>query len=166
MVVYKDFLKKEDFETLKSTMMDNRFDWHLTDIIGKRKSSYTKENYKNCQFTHNFYSLYGHHISPFFYLLDPFISKLKPKAIVRIKANLLPRTDTKIVHGMHTDTDFESTTAVFYVNTNNGETVFENGKRFKSEENTLITFSSQLQHSGTTNTCENANRIVLNLNYL
>jgi zinc D-Ala-D-Ala carboxypeptidase len=59
--------------------------------------------------------------------------------------------------------DADCTTAVYYVNTNNGETVFENKKSITSEENKFVSFSSKLKHSGTTNTCSNKCRIVINL---
>jgi len=66
---------------------------------------------------------------------------------------------------MHTDVSVICTTGIFYLNTNNGETIFENGERVKSVENTFVTFPSNLRHTGTTNTCNAAYRVVLNFNY-
>ena len=50
------------------------------------------------------------------------------------------------------------------MNTNNGYTFFENGKKVLSKENTAVEFNSNIKHSGTT--CTNAKcRVVMNLNY-
>ena len=65
---------------------------------------------------------------------------------------------------MHTDFDYECTTAVFYINSNNGLTVFENGKQNKSIENSLVEFNSLLTHTGTTST-DTKVRCLINLNY-
>ena len=56
------------------------------------------------------------------------------------------------------------TTSIFYINTNNGHTRFENGKRVESVANRMVTFPSHLQHTGTS--CTNARtRVLINFNY-
>ena len=56
-------------------------------------------------------------------------------------------------------------TAILYLNTNNGYTKFESGEKITSVENKLIIFNAKEKHSGTTNSCEQPYRVVLNLNY-
>ena len=72
-----------------------------------------------------------------------------------------------IRHGFHVDvpTDYDSKTAILYLNTNNGYTEFENGQRVESVANRLVVFDSALKHTGTTCT-DQKRRIVLNLNYI
>ena len=85
-------------------------------------------------------------------------------SVVKIKANLNPRTKNVLVHGFHTDVPFDCMTAILYINTNNGYTIFDNGYKVESVENRFLMFPSQLKHSGST--CTNAKRrVVINFNY-
>ena len=56
------------------------------------------------------------------------------------------------------------TTSIFYVNTNNGYTEFEDGTKVESVENRLVTFSLNMKHRGTSCTDEKT-RVVINFNY-
>ena len=56
-------------------------------------------------------------------------------------------------------------TAVYYINSNNGYTKLIDQTIVLSEENKLLTFDSNIRHTGATCTDENV-RIVLNINYL
>ena len=56
------------------------------------------------------------------------------------------------------------TTSIFYVNTNNGYTKFEDGTKVESVANRMITFPSNMKHTGTSCTDEKK-RIVINFNY-
>ena len=96
------------------------------------------------------------------------VDKIKPSSILRIKANLTTNVDTyKNVFPLHTD--FENVengfTSIYYVNTNNGGTAFENGKFVKSEQNKLVTFPMHFKHRTVPHTDFSYARIVLNINY-
>ena len=57
---------------------------------------------------------------------------LNPEKIYRIKANLTTKKETNHKSLMHIDTNQEKIkTAVYYCNTNNGCTLFQNGKRIE-----------------------------------
>ena len=160
--IHKDFLQKEEIEKLKKEMLSSFFPWHLAEVTWDNE--YDQTHYQNSQLTHYFHDGFrprSDHIE----LLGPLLEKINFKGLNRIKANLLMRTDKKIIHKMHTDVSVICTTGIFYLNTNNGETIFENGERVKSVENTFITFPSNLKHTGTTNTCNASCRVVLNFNY-
>ena len=61
----------------------------------------------------------------------PVLSALNVSEVLRCKMNLTTRTHEPITHGLHVDGIEGAThTAVFYLNTNNGATVFENGKKY------------------------------------
>ena len=54
--------------------------------------------------------------------------------------------------------------AIYYVNSNDGYTEFEDGTRIETIENRLLVFDSSLWHTGST--CTNAKvRCVINFNY-
>ena len=56
------------------------------------------------------------------------------------------------------------TTAIFYINTNNGYTKLSDGTIVESKSNRLLTMSSNIEHLGTTCT-DQKRRVVINLNY-
>ena len=158
MKIIKEVLDKKISLNIKNVLTSNEFPWFIHKGI-----VYEKEN--NYQFAHIFY--YKHQINSTFFenLINPILKILNPISIIKIKANLLPRDKKIIEHGMHVDfKNKNSKTAIYYVNTNNGYTKFENNKKITSEENKLIIFNSNIKHTGTTCT-DSDYRIVINFNY-
>jgi hypothetical protein len=51
------------------------------------------------------------------------------------------------------------------MNTNNGKTIFKNGKQINSIENRIVIFDSNLQHTGTSHT-DTKRRVLINFNYI
>ena len=156
MKIINNVLTNEEFLKIENTFTSAFFPWFISKgvLFGQ----------KNYQFTHTFYQNFLIR-SDQFVLIEPILKNLNPSAIIRIKANLLTKAGKIIEHGMHTDVEIEnSKTAVYYVNTNNGYTKFENGKKINSQANTLVIFNSNIEHTGTTCTDKDY-RIVLNLNY-
>ena len=153
----KNFLDKDSFKDIEEIFFSypNYFPWYL----GPGKSF---EGDGHLQFVHLFFSENKINSSDFT-KLDPILKILKPKTLIRIKANLLSKTDKIIEHPYHIDCK-DCKTAIFYINTNNGFTKFKNGKTINSEKNKLIKFNSNLKHGGTTCTDTNV-RIVINFNY-
>ena len=84
--------------------------------------------------------------------------------MLRAKLNLNPYSSILSEGFFHTDIS-NCTTAIFYLNTNDGYTLFKSGKKVSSKENRLIIFDSNLEHTGT-NTTNKKFRAVLNLNYV
>ena len=60
--------------------------------------------------------------------------------------------------------DSNPKTAIFYINTNNGYTLFEDGTKVESVENRICIFPYYMKHTGTTCTDKNQ-RVVININY-
>ena len=58
----------------------------------------------------------------------------------------------------------QSTTSIFYMNTNNGYTKFEDGTKIESVANRLVSFPSNMKHKGTSCTDEKT-RVVINFNH-
>ena len=162
MEIIDNFLKREEFNELQALMMlNNNLPWYYNDRVVRANN-----NPDEFQFTHNFYKGYQPH-SPYYINLNPIILKLKPKAIIRIKANLLARTPKIIQFPLHVDFNYiESpfTTSIFYLNTNNGHTIFEDGTKVESVANRMIIFPGDMSHTGTTCTDEQI-RVVINFDY-
>lgn len=101
----------------------------------------------------------------------PILNILQPISIFRIKMNRITRTPDIMTNTFHQDmyglTDEKMkqwTTAIFYVNSNDGYTEFEDGTKVESVENRLVSFSSDTMHRGTSTTNEDA-RVIINFNY-
>ena len=175
MKIFKNFIPYEDFDKLQKLMTSSSFLWTFLNGV-------TRHNDGRYQFVHTFYDEYSPKSEMIDFLM-PILEKIKPTAIVRIKANLLTKTDKIIVHEPHTDYNISKdlkpgtidkkhrsqacisgmATGVFYLNTCNGYTKIGN-KKIKSEENKMVFFDSSTIHSGTTCT-DQTYRIVINFNY-
>ena len=144
-------------------MMGNEIDWHFNDHV-------TRHHDNDFQFVHPFWrndtpNLQGV-VSRHFEHIVPIIKKINPTSLIRIKANLRPYTEKPHQTGWHIDNEVPSAkTAIFYVNTNNGYTLFKNKKIIKSEENKIVVFDSKLQHCGMSST-DTKYRMVINFNYV
>ena len=107
-------------------------------------------------------------LSPAYDLLAPIINKEKMCAIARIKANCVIKThELKVfTNAFHDDYPPESNiiTGIYYINTNDGHTLFEDGQKCESVANRFCMFPSGMKHTGTT--CSDMDRrILINFNF-
>ena len=159
--VIDNFLDNDTFTAVKNTLLGDKFPWYLNNYVNTIEEN---KNINDYQLVHTFYK--NHVVNSNYYsAIEPIINKINPISLIRVKANLLPGTENIIEHGWHTDFDFECITSVFYINTNNGYTIFKNGEKIKSIENRLVLFNSRLEHSGSTCTDEKI-RCVVNINFI
>jgi len=176
-------LNDDDFFKLKSTILGNQFNWFYTDSVSflneddPRYENGSGKNLTNYYFTHLFYvhndsnslveesQRYRTFISDWFDLVQPILNVINPKVLIRVKGNLYPSTPKLIHHESHVDLAYENRGAIFYVNTNDGLTVLDDGTEVESIENRLLLFNPSLQHNSTT--CTNAKcRVNINFNYM
>ena len=164
MKIEDDFLEQKEFDELQTLMMGDKIFWTYNDGI-----DYENETDK-FQFIHMFYAD-GVPRSPFIEQMNHILNKLNVLVFIRIKANLLTKTQNIVENSFHVD--FETikgeklkqwTTSIFYLNTNNGYTKFEDGTIVESVANRMITFPSNMKHTGTSCTDQKM-RIVINFNY-
>jgi len=167
-----NFLPQETFTEIQNiflcgiqTQNENIFiPWRYVDTID------TENDVDKFQFIHVFYML----CSPAgqsLMVIKPILDIINPVSLFRIKANLLTKTSTIIENKFHVDMGVlpeekqkQWTTSIFYMNTNNGYTKFENGTKVESVANRMITFPSNMKHKGTSCTDEKV-RVVINFNY-
>lgn len=164
MQIIQNLLHVSDLENLKNVMINPNFPWFYHSSVDYDPSLLGLDAPYNFQFVHTFYSNHtpnSQHIE----ILSPIIEKLNPVAFVKIKANLLTRTETVVEHQMHVDVPgVKCKTAIFYVNSCNGYTKFSTDEKIYSQENKMIIFDSDLSHTGSTCTDDKC-RIVINFNY-
>jgi len=155
--VIDNFLSPEKFDILQSMFFSKTFPWFWGD-----EKVRGIDNLNNWQLSHNFYQ---YSIPYSNQDIGSVIETLNPNAIHKIKANLTFYTPKIYEYGFHTDVEnFVCNTAIYYLNTNDGYTIFEEGDKVESVANRMIIFPSYMYHTGTT--CTNKKRrIVLNLNY-
>jgi len=163
-----NFLTEQDFGTIRDTITAGNFQWNFSQYVDSQDEEPTPG-----QLVHTVY--YGSvPCSEFYNSLVPIIEhKFGISALYRIKLNLQPRLPEPFTYMFHSDLsdDFEEdvashwTTAIFYINTNNGYTEFENGEKVESVANRLVMFPSNFKHRGVTQTDEQT-RIMINFNFL
>ena len=161
--VQDNFLSSSDFKELYELWMSGDFPWFTSTIVFENILCSEIDNW---QLSHIFTSRQMMMSqSPFINALSGIIEHLDGDDMVRIKANLNPRTESIVKHGFHIDQRKDNVKAsIFYVNSNDGYTEFEDGTRIESVENRLVTFPANMLHTGTT--CTNKPfRIVINFNY-
>lgn len=162
MRIIDNCIDEEHFRSLQDSMLSlsGNFPWYVNQVI---------YDSKELQFTHTIYSQELHQpTSNLFERMRPILHVLQPRALVRIKANLQLRQDQQIEKNYHTDLRKEDcrgiTTAILYVNTNNGYTKFRNGAKVESVENRLVYFDATEFHTGVACTDEPL-RAVINFNF-
>ena len=162
MRIIDDFLSPSDFEITQNFFQSNNFTWYYNQGIAKHK-----QGLDQFQFVHPFFDISKPSQTDWSPFLQPILTKLNAKYIFRIKANLSPRTSQGVLSEFHTDINLNQQTAIFYLNTNNGYTLFKDNTLGKvdSVANRLLTFHGHLEHCGCSATDCN-NRIVLNINYI
>jgi len=134
-------------------------------------SEYKQEKNSFGQFVHLFYDrgpvspYYENFILPLWEMLNVF-------CLIKCRAVMIPQTNSITIQGFHSDIPklpLEKinlcTTAILYMNTNDGYTELADGQKIESIANRLMTFPAGLEHSGTT--CTNQpHRTTLNFNYI
>jgi hypothetical protein len=169
MEIIDNFLDIESCDKIYNTVMGPFFPWYYNNGVNVRVVPNLEEQTKIAFHIYDFqfiHILYLEHTiqSQYFDLFIPIFEKLQAKALLRVKANLIPRADKIVEHGMHTDVEFEAKTAIYYVNSNDGYTKFEDGTKIESVKNRIVLFNSLTKHTGTTCT-DNKTRVAININY-
>ena len=164
MKIEDNFLKQEEFDKIQKLMGEpSPFPWFYADRI------VFEDDVDKFQFIHAFYDNHMP-MSPFTNELDSIINIIQPFSIVKIRAKLLTRTPEIVESTFHVDIPLSEenlkqwTTSIFYINTNNGYTKFEDGTIVESVANRMLSFPANMKHCGTSCTNERR-RIVINFNY-
>lgn len=169
--VLDNFLSFLEIDKLKIIMSGQAIPWRLSTVVGSELWNTSISEKYNFQFTHIFLDARRADDTMInqktYEFISPLTTKINPDEWYKIKMNLNPGSDQILEHGMHIDnptTREDAYTAVFYVNDNDGYTVFETGERVQSISNRLVVFPANLLHSGTSCT-DSSMRVVINFNF-
>ena len=169
--VIDNFLDEDSFLELKQFITTPRCDWRFISAVtfkgdrGKAKDGYFIHSFKDCNPT----TLEDRFpVSPHYQKLDKLMNKITQKVdyknILRVRSSLYPRRDTQRPNPPHVDYEFPHKVCLFYVNTNNGHTLFEEDeKKIPSVENRLLIFDGLQRHSSVVQTDTPA-RFIININ--
>jgi hypothetical protein len=165
--VIDDFLEREQFLALQAAVRATSFAWERSAILSASAAAHLRPC-DNLQDIHGFYlhKRAVRYASPTLTLIAPLLDKLAPLALLKAKVNRTARSEQHIEYGLHVDTRRRgASTAIFYLNTNNGYTLFGDGSKVASVENRIVIFDASTLHTGAS--CTDApHRLVLNINLL
>lgn len=159
MKIYKNFLPEPLFKEIQSITTSNTFPYFYNPYTANEKDR------SSFLFTH---LLYGEKKPLSNYLATivyPIMAKIKYTELLRAKINLYTKTPTEIVTGFHTDSDKEHKVLLYSVNTNNGYTLFKDGKKVSSLANQAVVFDGKMSHSSVAQTDERI-RVNININFI
>ena len=171
--VTDNFLNREAYRKIADFLLRGKCEWIYNDAKVNPKSNNELNDY---QFIHLFFSCHSvtgkgiHQISKHIDILTPLIDKMNFIALHRIKANLEPIKSERYASEFHYDLAIQDkpcpsmTTAIYYINTNNGYTEFETGEKIRSVANRYVKFPSNIKHRGVSQ-LDTKVRCVLNCNY-
>ena len=166
--IFNNFLDQEAFLEVKKFIMSPRCQWRYVNYIAHKDG---RDNDNDGYFVHSFKDCHPKTFedrypeSPHFPLIAKILDKIKYQNILRIRSSLYPRRDVQKPDPFHIDYDFPHKVCIFYVNTNNGYTMFENGEKIPSVENQLATFDGSEKHCSVVQTDTSA-RYIVNINIL
>ncbi len=177
MEIIDNFLAEKEFVALRDVIMAPDFDWHFSpgnDETDEERSS-------PGLFTHIVHGEsvpFGHSSSCFRLLFCSLLSSVQFPGLnrdgvdlARIRLNLNCKFPEPVEYQYHRDMTLGNneyaqwTTAILYINTNNGYTEFEDGTIVATVANRLVSFPANILHRGVSQTDEET-RILINFNYL
>jgi len=161
MVNYKiidNFLDIDIFLKIKSEILDYPyFPWFLNNSVSGENSN------DGIYFTHIFLNdnlINSEKIK----ILKPIINKLDFQKLIRIKANLYPKTNHLKIHNSHIDFNVPHMGCILYLNSNDGKTIINDEVEIESVENRMLFFEPHIPHKSTTCTTTDY-RSNINFNY-
>ena len=166
--IFNNFLDQEVFLEIKKFIMSPRCQWRYVNYIAHKDG---RDNDNDGYFVHSFKDCHPQTFedrypeSPHFPLIAKILDKIQYRNILRIRSSLYPRRDVQKPDPFHIDYNFPHRVCIFYVNTNNGYTMFENGEKIPSVENQLATFDGSEKHCSVVQTDTPA-RYIVNINIL
>ena len=163
------FLDNHLLQRIRNDLLDEQStNW----ICIKNISGHSIE--KDCYFTHMLFDTEmnsnklledtGVPCSPKYWIVDVLKEAIGAENLIRVKANLYPRTDILVSHKPHKDYAFDHKAALLSLNTCDGHTNVD-GTEVASVKNRMLFFDPQVTHNST-NCTDQQFRINININYV
>lgn len=156
--IFDTFLPNDVFNEIQSVVSNVNFPWFFEQYVAN------KEDVSDVVFTHFFYSNYTINSPYFETIMRPFVDLIKPKAIIRARANLTIGQNKFIEHGRHLDYPYPHKMMIFYLNTCNGFTKLDGDNKVDCVANRALFLDGVVEHNST-NCTDDKKRFVLTMNY-
>lgn len=176
MYIVENFLRREDHQKIEEFIYSDDFEWNYVPFKSEPrdvndKSGHEYHNQQMCRTIYN--SVTGVRDMKYLPHFMPVGVLLSPLAALRMKINFQFPCAEVVRSPFHHDivieqipNDVKVYTAILYLNTNNGHTIFEDtGEKIESKRNRLVVFDARRAHAGTSFT-DARNRIVININFI
>ncbi len=175
--IIDDFLPKRYFEDLQSYFLSENCEWFFNDNLTDDNSynslgsfGFNMRLHWNGYFVSNYV---GTLVRALVFIAQEEVEKHleREQRIVRARADMTLYNPTKHRHELHTDFPHEHTTAIFYMNSSDGNTLLfdRKGDKLIQEvepiENRLIIFDGLMQHTGHS-PAKHKSRILINMNFM
>jgi hypothetical protein len=180
--IIDDFLPQKQFQDIQSYLMNDvknisdidkkkypPVGWAYnpnvvasTHYKGLNNPNSSSQNVKHFYMVHMVYLV--NVLSPLYDKLRSILNKLDVKALIRIKCNLYPNSETIYEHESHTDFPFSHKSAILSINTCDGYTKLNDGTKIGSVANRILLFDGSIPHQSTT-TSDTTARFNINFNY-
>lgn len=150
--IIDNFLEREDYESLSSLILDKNFLWSITNAENFNSLFLELIHYKDEQ-----------PLSEFYNELVPIMQKIEVLGLVEIRSNLY--FGNKFIQSFKKEKkyDFSVGTAIYYLNSNDGYTLLEDGSKIESKENRILLFEDSDYYE--TNCTDNLCRVNITFNY-
>jgi hypothetical protein len=159
-------LPQEHFQKIQTHLMGSAWPWYFNTVIDGPDD---RGDPSKSQFIYGFFDRRDGWINSGQSVIWPLAAKINPIAWLRIKANLNPWQPEQRENSFHVDMEgmrgIPFWTSIYYLNSNNGYTLFEDGTRVESVANRLVTFPGNTRHTGC-NCTDQKSRVLINLNYI
>ena len=163
--VIDNFIDHKDWKNIHDHMISPWFRWYYN------RGYHSEEDWSYSQLTHVFYS--GDGSNPLTSngtertIIQPIFDQLLPCTLIRVKANLTtPATSMDNPNKtFHNDSQIKTgITGVYYVNSNDGKTIFKDGSKVDSVANRMVLFPNYIEHGVERST--KLDRFVINFNFI
>lgn len=147
------FLDLDDFEAIRSIILDKNFLWQTNECPEGNNLFLELPHYSN-----------NKPLSEFYNLLVPIMKKIEVLGLVEIKSNMYFKNRYLQSFKKEKKHNFSVGTAIYYLNTNDGYTLLEDGSKIESRENRIVLFE-ETSFYYETNCTDRTCRVNITFNY-
>tara|TARA_Y100000816_G_scaffold213460_1_gene158846 strand:+ start:156 stop:752 length:597 start_codon:yes stop_codon:yes gene_type:complete len=180
--IIDDFLPHDKWQENYNLFMTEKIKWTYKSVPQDPSSFffqyaftgfYQKQSVDNVSFVSPANNMQEKEMPHYDIAIEPIVKNFKYQKIILARTNLFTRMDKKYSYksvdgaGLHNDFgyDFKYTTMIYYINTTNGGTYFENGQEVQTKANRLVVFDGHMLHRHIYQTDEKA-RVATNINII
>lgn len=157
--IIENFLPESIFKNIQSIMLGPEMVWYY-----QNHTTINSNQEEDFYFAHIFFEDKRQRSELFQTIIHPILGRIDFNYLLRARGRLITRKVEQVPHEFHVDSDIKHFVALFSINSNNGYTLFENGEKSISKENTLLLFDGSLKHATVPQT-DSRIRVNINLNF-